>query len=1225
MVRSRRLGFVVAWLGLVCAGTRPGRCSAEAGDAGGDRPRPEQAMRRMLDAPLLFVKRHNYVGIHIYDTYYKWRPGGGIYVIENPAAPPERHRIRPLIDPTTPGTLGEGIYSEPELSWDARRVLFCFKPTANGSTSIYEIGFDGRGLRRVTDPSPGCAAYKGRGGGHHDVGPAYLPDGRIVFTSTRPNGLVPCNNTGVDVLHVMQADGSDIHAISVNNTNEFDPTVLPDGRILHGRWEYVDKTALTQQSVWTIFPDGTNETALFANNMVHPEAVLDARPVPGSVHLVVGTLTPHNSPPRGTIGVIDPQAGKDEPNAIFNFDRPANPTHDRGQSCEPWPLSKDVVLYSGRPKGAKRNAVLMVDRGGRRVVVHAEKGIDCHSPMLVKPRARPIVLPAAARRDRRSGYFLVQDVYRGLTGVKRGEVKRLRVIEETSRVTGTHGAAYNQTFMLSGVLAFSAKNFLGVVPVEPDGSAYFEVPSGRAIYLQALDEDGRLLQSMRTFFQAAPGVTRACIGCHEYKYDAPALAAPTALRRPPRRLQPESWGSGYVDYPSMIQPILDAHCVRCHGGRKGVAAGLDLSGGWTEHFNISYENLISRRETQLTAYLIAGIDCMNGTSNWSARIFPPRSHGSGCAPLADVVVGGHNGRIPRLSRKQRDLILAWIDTNGLYHGTWNYAPNGCATRGWAGTKNALIAEMKAAGCTRCHAAGGRGGRFENDWINLCRPEYSRLLRAPLANGGDGLGLGLCRDRKVDARPRLRILWRGYVHAALPLDAFRPQPVPPRDRQGEPLVSFPSTDDPHYRRMLAIVRRGREQALAAPRTDMPGAELVPGLSRQMVPVPLPDPPPSLAASVAPDGEVLLSWERSARTIGLTAELHRGPEADFAPGDETRIAVTTLHRHADVQAEPGVRHYALVLVSDGERSRPIRARVTVPPAAPPPAPAKLTASPLPGRVELAWQGAAGSRLRYHVYRAEAGTGKFRRLTPEPVAEPRYVDAEGPEGTRYAYTARAVSRRGAESEAAPAVEAAALPEVKEPLFVAAFADGVGAALHAGGTAAGRAHGKARVAEGVLDLRQGGHVTFDHRPEFDLDRPISIACWVHLQPKAQMPIPVSCGHWRKAGWFLQRFGGGWRWHVAGMDCDGGKPAPGRWTHLVGTFDGRTARLFQDGRQVAKVDGDAVRTRWAGRLHVGQYSGGPAPSFQVTGRVAGLRIYGRALPAKDIAAARGQEPAREP
>jgi hypothetical protein len=96
---------------------------------------------------------------------------------------------------------------------------------------------------------------------------------------------------------------------------------------------------------------------------------------------------------------------------------------------------------------------------------------------------------------------------------------------------------------------------------------------------------------------------------------------------------------------------------------------MDLSGGWTEHFSISYENLVSRRESQLEASLIAGIDCMNGTAFWSSKIFAPRTHGSGAAPLAKLVMQGHGGA--QLSPAERDLLMAWIDSNGLYHGTWD--------------------------------------------------------------------------------------------------------------------------------------------------------------------------------------------------------------------------------------------------------------------------------------------------------------------------------------------------------------------------------------------------------------------------------------------------------------------------------------------------------------------------------------------------------------------------
>ena len=690
----------IAWLVVLVLGISFGIAIPEASAVDTASEDTAGELCQLLDAPLLFVKRHSYTGIHIYDTYYKWPPGGGgIYILENPAAARSTWKIRAVIDPTTPGTLGGGVYTHPDLSWDATKLLFCYKGEPSGSTSIYEIGVDGRNLRRLTDPTADCDCYQGSQSGQHDIAPAYLPDGRIVFLSTRPSGLVPCNNTGVAILHVMNGDGTDMHAISVNNVNEFDPSVLPDGRILYGRWEYIDKNALTIQSLWTVHPDGTQETSLFANNMVLPEAILDARSMPGS-HLVVGTLAKHNAPPRGSIALIDPRRGKNNPQAIFNLEHPEQPTFDQGDSCEPWPLTEDVVLFSGRPAGNTRNVLEILDCAGRRVEILADAEIDLHSPMLVKPRPRPPVIPDAIDRQAKTGRFFLNDIYRGMTGVRRGEIKWLRVIEETSRVSASPGSGnpYNQTFLVSSALAFSAKNYLGVVPVDESGAAYFEVPSGKAVYFQALDDEGRLVQSMRSFVQAAPGTTRSCVGCHVETGDAPSAPAAHWLERGPDQLRPESWGNGFVDYPSRVQPILDQHCVLCHGGVEGIGAGLDLSGGWTEHFNISYENLTNRCETQLTAYWIAGIDCMNGTAYWSSQVFPPRAHGSGAAPLAELLVQGHGGRIDALSRAERDLLMAWMDSNGVYYGTWDFSPAGSALKDWNETKTALVAQMKGAGC-----------------------------------------------------------------------------------------------------------------------------------------------------------------------------------------------------------------------------------------------------------------------------------------------------------------------------------------------------------------------------------------------------------------------------------------------------------------------------------------------------------------------------------------------
>ena len=1185
----------------------------------------QQAMREQLDAPLLFTKRHSYSGIHIYDTYYKWPPGGGgIYVIENPSAPREEWVIRAVIDPSTPETLGEGVYTDPELSWDATRLLFCFKGEPDGSTSIYEIGVDGRGLRRLTDPSSTLTDYHGSLHGQHDVCPAYLPDGRIVFLSTRPSGLVPCNNTGVAILHLMNADGSDIHPISVNNVNEFDPCPLPDGRILFGRWEYIDKNALTIQSLWTVNPDGTQETALYANNMVFPEAILDARPVPRSP-LIVGTFAKHNSTPRGSIAMIDPRVGKNDVAAIFNFEHPDDPVHDLGNSCEPWPLSEDLVLFSGRPANSQRNVLEMIDRAGRRLVLHSDPDICLHAPMLVKPRPVPPVIPPSTDRRARSGEFFVQNIYEGLTGVRPGEIKWLRVIEETSRTSKrTDGPnPYNQVFLVSSALAFSAKSFLGIVPVEPDGSAYFEVPSGRAVYLQALDGEGRLVQSMRTFVQAAPGTTRSCIGCHEHKSTTPQnhTEHPLAMRGPPRQLQAESWGTGYVDYASMVQPVLNRHCVRCHGGTEDIAGGLDLSGGWTEHFNISYENLTNRVETQLMAYWIAGIDCMNGTALWSSQIFPPRFHGSGAAPLADVICSGHDGQIPDMTRAERDLMMAWIDTNGLYYGTWNRTASGCAIADWPAMKSALAAEMDKAGCLDCHGQAGQPLYFENDWVNLEQPEYSRLLRAPLAPGDAGYGLGWCRARQVTPdRQRLHLLRGGYAHAVQPPEVFPRFEAWRPDRSGDPVISFASPDHPSYRAMLNIIRDARDAALAEPRVDMPGARVEPGECRLFVPPHAADVQLTLTAEADAQGAVQLAWPQSAQTIGLHFELHRSSEPLFTPHDDSLIVKTPLFQFRDWHAEPGRQHYALVLVADSHRGEPVYASVDVPLPVPPAPPERVEIDSASGVMHVQWQSPPARPHGYHVERARAGDEAFERLTGEPVRRSSFADLTVQTDQSYQYRVRSVSHRGLESEPSQTVEATA-QMIMEPVFAAAFAQQVAGAVYPDRRLEGQLHGSSRIHDGALDLRQGGHVTFRHDASFDLSQPLSVSCWVRLEQLGDMPIVVSCGAWNQAGWFLQRLGGQWRWHVGGVDCDGGQPTVGKWTHLAGIFDGRETRLYENGKLVARRGGSFQTIRWPGDLHVGQYSAGPGPQYQVIGQIQQLEIHHRPLVDVEVSAAVEQGP----
>lgn len=1156
----------------------------------GEAPKPAPAADDpidLLDAPLLFVKRQAYMSAHIYDDYLEWHPGGGIYVIENPKDPPEKQRVRAVIDPTTPETLGEGVYRDPELSYDAKKLLFAFKGSRDGDTAIFEIGIDGKGLRRLTDPGKTCTKpppVGALGKGRHDINPCYLPDGRIVFTSTRQGNRVPCFNSEVDTMHVMNADGSGVRALSVNNVTDFDPVVMPDGRILFGRWEYVDKTALYIQSLWTMWPDGTNETAVFKNNLCKPTAVLDARAVPGS-NLIVASLTPHNGQSVGAIAMIDPEVGKNDLAAITNL-TPDFPTEmDQGLKfgpSDPWPLNRDAVLIANNAKGPA--VIELIERSGRRRLIHQEEGIGCYSPMLIKPREVPPNLAMA--RSEGPGTFFVHNVAQGL-GLAPGEVARLRIIEETARTSGipAGGRWWNQAFLTSWQGSYTVKNILGMVPVNPDGSVYFEAPAGKALYFQALDKDGRMLQSMRTFVQAVPGVTRSCVGCHEYKHGAPmSPSAAAALTRGPMAPQDESWGSGYIDYPTQVQPILDRHCVSCHG-QKDIAGGIDLSGGWTWAFSISYETIL---KNTLGGFL----NCENSRVR-TAEILPARAHGSGSAPLAGLLLEGHKGMIPKLSAKERDLLLAWMDGNCNYYGTWDWAEH--ATNQAILTAGVQLAGvMRSAGCVKCHEP-----QVGNDWINLQDPKLSRILRAPLAKSADG-GLEWCREAKAAKAFPL------VDQRVQPPDVFTPRPYAAPKRDGAAVVSFTDAKDATYQAMLAILQQARREALAKPRRDMPGAMVYPGEIRQLVAPALPARALAIEGTVRRDGAVRLNWERSARTIGLEFEVHRADRADFAPEAKTVVARTPGFEFVDADSPAGAWHYALVPLSDTHRGVVSRVKIDVPKSAPPPAPAQLEASPLPGSVRLSWDADFELSPQFVIYRNN-GDG-WEKLTQKPIGGSAFIDAGMAMEAKHRYRVCAVDRRGIQGAAAESGAVTPLALRKEPVFIATFAEKLAGTLDRGEMAA-KKQGEAKIEERSLRLGKGGYLAFAHQPAFDIGRQFSIECRVLLEDGGgSMPVILSCGQWQGDGWFLQRIGQGFRFHLGGVDCDGGRGATGKWTHLIASFDGTHARLYQDGKMVAEVPAAPSRGAWNGPLLIGNYSAQPGPQYQVVGRVSEVRVYERAV-----------------
>jgi hypothetical protein len=707
---------------------------------------------RLTAQPIVFVTRPQYRKDHhntatMFQTgeinTRSFEGGGAIKTIDFA----EGGAVKTLLE------LPQGVARDLEVHFDGTRILFSMRRNVDDDYHLYEMNADGSELRQLTF-----------GSGLSDIDPIYLPDGRIVFTSTREPKYCMCNRHIMGNLFTMQADGSNVQQIGHSTLHEGHACLLPDGRVLYDRWEYVDRNFGDAQGLWTVNPDGTNHAVYYGNNTNSPGAVLDARPVPGTQQ-VITTFSSCHDRPWGAIALLDRRRGLDKlppvvqiwpPEAIERVGR-GNYDMFRGMPIkyeDPFPLSERFFLAVRMTGQGDATGICLLDRFGNDVMLHVEAP-GCFDPMPLRPRVRPPAIPPRIDLAKNEGHFFVADVYEGsgMAAVPRGTVKWLRVVESPEKRFWTH-----QRWMGSGTQApgmawddFNNKRILGTVPVEEDGSAHFSVPADRFVYFQLLDERGMMVQSMRSGTIVRPGETTGCIGCHENRRGtAPVTPGLAALQRGPRELKPWYGPPRRFSYLVEVQPALDRNCVECHDYGKPAGKKLNLAGDVGLMFNNSYVELRRKGYVHVVG---AG----------PHQVQPPMSWGSHASKLARVLVEGHGDpEIDRqidLSREDFDRIVTWIDVNAPYYPRY--------------------------------ASAYRDNPFGR----------SPLVSAQVTRLGELVGMNLHDQKNCNQ-----------------VSLTRPELSPCLQR-----LSGPS--DPKYDEALAILRAGKQQLAERPRAEMAGFELV----------------------------------------------------------------------------------------------------------------------------------------------------------------------------------------------------------------------------------------------------------------------------------------------------------------------------------------------------------------------------------------------------------------
>jgi cytochrome c553 len=561
-----------------------------------------------------------------------------------------------------------GDVRDPCVHYDGRRILLAYRKGGTDQYHLYEIGADGAGLRQLTD------------GPWDDVEPTYAPDGSIVFASTRARRFVPCWKTPVAILHRCDADGRNIRALSSNVEHDNSPWMLPDGRVVYTRWEYLDRCDMKFHHLWSMYPDGTGQMVFFGN-MRPNDVMIDAKPVPPSPAsgqagagkvLAIFSSGPgeHGKPEhRGAVVVVDPDAGPDEKGAVRYITAPTKPYGDGYR--DPFPLSADLFLaVRDQPGGS---SLVLLDANGAQETVHtlADRSLLLHEPRPLKPHPREPVLASRTNLANETGVVVLSDVTHGrnMNGVRPGEITKLLVLEQLPKpwncnagpdmiTFGTHIWGESGTYTLSRIL--------GTVPVQADGSACFEVPALRSLFFVALDANNLAVKRMQSFCTVMPGETAGCVGCHENRQDTLRESRALLATRKPARIEPVAGVPEILDYLRDIQPILDKHCVRCHDGRAepGKGAAVNLSSQPVEYskqdprrYARGYLTLVARKQNDWVAH------AWNKDGNR-----PPRTLGSSGSRLMKLIDGSHYQARP--SAREQEFVRLWIDTSATYAGTY---------------------------------------------------------------------------------------------------------------------------------------------------------------------------------------------------------------------------------------------------------------------------------------------------------------------------------------------------------------------------------------------------------------------------------------------------------------------------------------------------------------------------------------------------------------------------
>lgn len=569
--------------------------------------------------------------------------------------------LRPLYKPADGGYAGDL-----DLDFDAQRLMFSSIGT-NRRWQVFEMAADGSGVRELPLIPDGDI---------DNYGGCYLPDGAVIFSSSAPFTGVPCVQGSSHVSNFYRYDPGTgrIRRLTFEQDHDWCPTVLEDGRVLYLRWEYSDLPHFVSRILFTMNPDGTNQREFYGSNSYWPNSMFYARPIPGDPSKFVAVVSGHHDTTRmGELVLFDSARGRREAQGALQR------IPGRGRKVEavirdglvsaswpkflhPWPLSANYFLVAAQPGPGSNWGLYLADVFDNLTLLKEVPGRALLEPVPLLARKRPPVLASGVKPESTNATVYIADLYAGsgLGGVPRGTVKRLRLLTYHFAYHGMGGQV--NRVGLDG--PWDVKRIIGTVPVEADGSAFFQVPANTPISIQPLDGEGRALQLMRSWMTAMPGERVSCIGCHESQNTVPPARTTYAMGKAPADIAPWHGPTRGFSFRREVQPVLDRHCVSCHAEK----AKPDFRDGPDVHpkaLASSYNN-----GTKFPpSYLALRSFVRTPTIESDMHLLMPAEYAANTTALVQMLKQGHYG--VRLDPESWERLYTWIDLNTPAHGTWH--------------------------------------------------------------------------------------------------------------------------------------------------------------------------------------------------------------------------------------------------------------------------------------------------------------------------------------------------------------------------------------------------------------------------------------------------------------------------------------------------------------------------------------------------------------------------